>query len=97
MIVCENQGDAINAIEELMVKRIFGDAGDRIVIEERIRGQEVSLIVLSMALVSGHFPRVETTRILPTVILVLIRGEWAVFPRFPMSAKIWNNKSLMIS
>lgn len=47
VIVCENQGDAINAIKELMVKRIFGDAGDRIVIEERIRGQEVSLIVLS--------------------------------------------------
>jgi phosphoribosylamine---glycine ligase len=47
VIVCENQDEAINAIKEVMVKRIFGEAGDRIVIEERIRGQELSLIVLS--------------------------------------------------
>jgi phosphoribosylamine--glycine ligase len=47
VIVCGSQEEAINAIEEMMVKRIFGKAGDRIVIEERIRGKEVSLIVLS--------------------------------------------------
>jgi phosphoribosylamine---glycine ligase len=47
VIVCENQEEAINAIEEMMLKRIFGEAGNRIVIEERIRGQEVSIIVLS--------------------------------------------------
>ncbi len=47
VIVCENQEEAINAIEEMMIKRIFGEAGNRIVIEERIRGQEVSIIVLS--------------------------------------------------
>lgn len=47
VIVCGSQEEAINAIEEMMVKRIFGEAGDRIVIEERIRGKEVSLIVLS--------------------------------------------------
>ena len=47
VIVCESQEEAINAIEAMMVKRIFGEAGDQIVIEERIRGQEVSLIVLS--------------------------------------------------
>lgn len=47
VIVCENQEEAINAIEEMMVKRIFGKAADQIVIEERLRGQEVSLIVLS--------------------------------------------------
>jgi phosphoribosylamine---glycine ligase len=47
VIVCENHEEAISAIEEMMVKRIFGEAGDQIVIEERIRGQEVSFIVLS--------------------------------------------------
>lgn len=47
VIVCGSKEEAINAIEEMMVKRIFGKAGDRIVIEERIRGKEVSLIVLS--------------------------------------------------
>lgn len=47
VMVCENQEEAINAIEEMMVKRIFGKAGDKIVIEERVRGQEVSLIIIS--------------------------------------------------
>jgi len=47
VIVCENQEEAIRAIEAIMLKRIFGKAGDQIVIEERIRGKEVSLIVLS--------------------------------------------------
>ena len=47
VMVCENQDDAINAIDDIMDKKIFGQAGDRIVIEERIRGQELSLIVLS--------------------------------------------------
>ncbi|MGE5662168.1 MAG: phosphoribosylamine--glycine ligase, partial [Ignavibacteriales bacterium] len=47
VIVCNSQEEAINAIEAMMVKRIFGEAGDKIVIEERIRGQEVSVIVLS--------------------------------------------------
>jgi phosphoribosylamine--glycine ligase len=47
VIVCNSQEEAINAIEAMMVKRIFGEAGDKIVIEERIRGQEVSLIALS--------------------------------------------------
>ncbi|MGH9976367.1 MAG: phosphoribosylamine--glycine ligase, partial [Nitrososphaeraceae archaeon] len=47
VVVCNNQEEAINAIEAMMVKRVFGEAGDQIVIEEKIRGQEVSLIVLS--------------------------------------------------
>lgn len=47
VMVCENQEEAINAIEGMMVKRIFGKAANQIVIEERLRGQEVSLIVLS--------------------------------------------------
>lgn len=47
VIVCKNQDEAINAIGDIMIKRIFGEAGDRIVIEERIKGQELSLIILS--------------------------------------------------
>jgi phosphoribosylamine--glycine ligase len=47
VIVCDNQDEALNAIDGIMGKRIFGPAGDRIVIEERIRGQELSFIVLS--------------------------------------------------
>lgn len=47
VVVCGNHQEAIDAIDELMVRKVFGPAGDKIVIEERIKGLEVSLIVLS--------------------------------------------------
>jgi phosphoribosylamine---glycine ligase len=44
VIVCDSKEDALNAINLMMVKKIFGNAGDVIVIEERIFGDEVSFI-----------------------------------------------------
>jgi phosphoribosylamine--glycine ligase len=41
-IVCEDVDDAETAIENLMVKKIFGDSGSRVVIEERKYGTEIS-------------------------------------------------------
>jgi phosphoribosylamine--glycine ligase len=41
-IVCEDVPDAEAAIETIMVKKVFGDSGDRIVIEERKYGTELS-------------------------------------------------------
>jgi phosphoribosylamine--glycine ligase len=56
VVVCNNQKEAINAIEAMMIERVFGEAGDQIVIEEKIRGQEVSLIVLSDGCSIKAFP-----------------------------------------
>jgi phosphoribosylamine---glycine ligase len=47
VVLCKNQQEAIDAIEGMMVKRKFGMAGEKIVIEERIEGIEASFIVLS--------------------------------------------------
>ncbi len=47
VIVCNSKEEAISAIETFLVKKIFGDAGNRIVIEERIDGVEASFIALS--------------------------------------------------
>ena len=47
VIVCKNQEKALQAIHTIMVEKKFGDAGDVIVIEEFLRGQEVSFIVIS--------------------------------------------------
>ena len=44
-IVCDDVEDAEKAIEDIMVKRIFGDSGKRIVIEERKYGSELSFFV----------------------------------------------------
>jgi phosphoribosylamine--glycine ligase len=45
--VCDTSEEAIAAIDEIMVQRKFGDAGDMILIEERLRGEEASYIVLT--------------------------------------------------
>ena len=47
VIVCSGKDEAVSAIQAILVKKTFGDAGDRIIIEERIDGVEVSYIALS--------------------------------------------------
>ena len=47
VIVCDNKDEAISAIETILVKKTFGDAGNRIIIEERIDGIEASYIAMS--------------------------------------------------
>lgn len=47
VIVCNGKDEAISAIQTMLVKKTFGDAGDRIIIEERIDGIEASYIALS--------------------------------------------------
>jgi phosphoribosylamine--glycine ligase len=41
-IVCEDVSDAETAIEQIMIERIFGESGNRVVIEERKYGEEIS-------------------------------------------------------
>ncbi len=45
-IVCKSMQQALDAIDQIMVKREFGDAGDSVVIEECLIGQEVSVLAL---------------------------------------------------
>lgn len=47
VIVCDNTDEAISAIQTILVKKTFGNAGNRIIIEERIDGIEASYIALS--------------------------------------------------
>ena len=47
VIVCSGVDEAISAINTILVKKTFGEAGDRIIIEERIDGVEASYIALS--------------------------------------------------
>lgn len=44
-IVCDDVDDAIEAIHTIMVKKKFGKSGDRIVVEERKYGVEISFFV----------------------------------------------------
>lgn len=47
VIVCNSTTEAYSAIDVMLVKKIFGDAGNKIIIEERIDGIEASYISLS--------------------------------------------------
>ena len=47
VIVCNSNDEAISAIQTILVKKTFGEAGNRIIIEERIDGIEASYIALS--------------------------------------------------
>jgi phosphoribosylamine--glycine ligase len=47
VIVCNSNDEAISAIQTILVNKTFGDAGNRIIVEERIDGIEASYIALS--------------------------------------------------
>lgn len=47
VVLPETVEKARAALESIMVERIFGDAGDAVVIEERLTGEEVSLMAFS--------------------------------------------------
>ncbi|HVT83185.1 MAG TPA: phosphoribosylamine--glycine ligase [Phycisphaerae bacterium] len=44
VIVCSDPVEALDAVRDIMEKKIFGDAGNTVVIEERLEGPEISLL-----------------------------------------------------
>jgi phosphoribosylamine--glycine ligase len=47
VIVCSRRGQALDAIDQIGRQRVFGDAGNEIVIEERLDGQEASVLAIT--------------------------------------------------
>ena len=47
VFVCDNLRQALDGIEQIMIRRIFGQAGDRLIIEERLDGEETSVLALT--------------------------------------------------
>jgi len=46
VIVCSNKEEAFSAIDKILIEKAFGEAGSKIIIEERIDGIEASYIAL---------------------------------------------------
>ena len=44
--VCSTNEEAAEAVKQMMIKKVFGEAADTVLIEERLVGQEVSLLAL---------------------------------------------------
>ena len=47
VVVCSNRDEAIRAVEQIALQKVFGAAGDRLVIEERLDGQEASVLAIT--------------------------------------------------
>ncbi len=63
VFVCADEAGAVDAVRRIMNDKIFGESGNRIIIEERLEGQEVSLLaftdgttVLPMEVAQDHKP-----------------------------------------
>lgn len=56
VLICQNLTESLDAVSLIMEKREFGKAGDRVVIEEFLEGEELSFMVFT-----------DGTRILPMV------------------------------
>jgi len=42
VIIAQNEDEVEAAVEDIMIRRIFGEAGDKVVVEDFLKGQEVS-------------------------------------------------------
>ncbi len=47
VIICNNAQEAADGIDKIMVERAFGDSGNKIIIEECLRGEEASILAFS--------------------------------------------------
>lgn len=47
VLICRDRAQAEAGVEELLVRKVFGSAGDKIVIEEFLEGEEASFMVLT--------------------------------------------------
>jgi phosphoribosylamine---glycine ligase len=45
--VCANKEEAVDFLAECMERRAFGDAGDKVVVEECLKGEEASVLVVT--------------------------------------------------
>jgi phosphoribosylamine--glycine ligase len=69
VIVCDNREEALVAVERIAGAREFGAAGDQLVIEERLVGQEASVLaitdgqtILTMPAAQDHKPALDGDR-----------------------------------
>lgn len=47
VVVAETAAEALQAIDEIMLKKVHGDAGSQVVLEERLIGEEASLLAFT--------------------------------------------------
>jgi phosphoribosylamine--glycine ligase len=59
VIVCPEPYQAVKPLEDIMEKKVFGDAGNRVVIEEMLTGQEATVLALCDGKTIYPFPPLQ--------------------------------------
>jgi phosphoribosylamine--glycine ligase len=47
VVICPTINDAVTVVDEILVQKVFGEAGEKVVIEEFLEGEEASFMVLT--------------------------------------------------
>ena len=47
VLICEDEADALKAVTDMQVRKVFGSSGDTVIIEEFLEGEEASILVLT--------------------------------------------------
>lgn len=47
VLVCRNRKEAYDGLEQILHQKVFGDAGNRVIIEEYLEGEEVSVLAVT--------------------------------------------------
>ncbi len=47
VFVCDTPEEALEALDRIMVQRVFGDAGKRVIVEDKLEGEEASILVFT--------------------------------------------------
>jgi phosphoribosylamine--glycine ligase len=56
VVIARNETEIDAAIDDIMIKKIFGDSGDQVVVEDYLEGQEVSMHALCDGTTTVMFP-----------------------------------------
>ncbi len=59
VVICKNIGEALHTLEDMMIKKIFGEAGTEVVIEEFMQGPEISTHAFSDGKTYKIFPTAQ--------------------------------------
>ncbi len=57
--VCQNQGSALAALKQIMVDKAFGTSGNKVIVEEFMRGEEVSVIAVTDGETLAYLPSAQ--------------------------------------
>lgn len=47
VLLCTNKGEAFDGIDKIMKKKVFGDSGNKLIIEEFMEGEEASILAIT--------------------------------------------------